>query len=242
MSDFSAGFAFGLSGISRLFDKGVRAFVLLPLLINALLFSAAIAWFGGRLSSLVERIEQAMPSFLDWAAWLLWPLFVIAALLVIFFGFTMIANLIGAPFNGLLAERVEDEERPDHRRPPSRPLLTEIPASVLNELRKLLYFLILAIPLLLLWLVPPVYPLLPFLWLAYGAWILAAEYLDYPMGNWQLDMTAQRKLMRKNRMLVLGFGTGVTVLTLIPVVNFIAMPAAVIGATRLWAQRLNAPL
>jgi len=40
-------------------------------------------------------------------------------------------------------------------------------------------------------------------------------------------------------MLALGFGSGVTVLTMIPVLNFVAMPAAVIGGTLLWSEQLK---
>jgi CysZ protein len=36
------------------------------------------------------------------------------------------------------------------------------------------------------------------------------------------------------RLTALGFGGGVTLLMMIPLLNFAAMPAAVVGATRLW--------
>ncbi len=51
-----------------------------------------------------------MPSLPAWASfveWLLWPLFVLLLLAIIFFTFTMLPNLVAAPFNGFLAEKVE---------------------------------------------------------------------------------------------------------------------------------------
>lgn len=243
MDSFARGFSYGLSGLGSLWTKGVRLFVLVPLLINALIFSLAISWFGSRVSGLVEAVRDALPSFLDWLAWLLWPLFVVAAILIFFFGFTLLANLIGSPFNGLLAEKVEDGLHSASHRPPSKRLLDELLSAPLNEIRKMAYFILLALPVLAIWLVlvfllPLLFPLLPILWFAYGAWILAIEYLDYPMANWQLGFAEQRQLLRQNRMLALGFGAGVAVMTMIPVVNFVAMPAAVVGATRLWSDEL----
>ena len=88
-------------------------------------------------------------------------------------------------------------------------------------------------------LVPPAYPFLPFLWVAFGAWVMALEYMDYPLSNWNLTIRRQRVLLRKRRMLALGFGSGVTLLTTIPVLNFVAMPAAVIGGTFLWMEQLK---
>ena len=39
--------------------------------------------------------------------------------------------------------------------------------------------------------------------------------------------------------LALGFGAGVTVITIVPGLNLVAMPAAVIGATLLWCDRFR---
>jgi CysZ protein len=54
------------------------------------------------------------------------------------------------------------------------------------------------------------------------------------MANHLLHFSTQRRLLRRNRLLAYGFGGGTLLLTLIPVVNFIAMPAAVAGASALW--------
>ena len=41
--------------------------------------------------------------------WILWILFAAAYALAVFYGFTLIANLIAAPFNAMLAARVEEK-------------------------------------------------------------------------------------------------------------------------------------
>ncbi|MCZ6499785.1 MAG: sulfate transporter CysZ [Gammaproteobacteria bacterium] len=239
MHDFLTGLKYGFRGLPWLWRKGVRLYVVVPLLINSLLFAVAIIWAGSRIDGMVSRLQDAAPGYLDWIIWLLWPVFVLLALLGLFFGFTLLANLIGSPFNGLLAERVERLVDPESHPPDSLSLVTELFSAPLEELRKLMHVFLLAVPLILLWLVPPAYPFLPFLWAAFGAWVLALEYLDYPLSNWNLTTRRQRALLRKRRMLALGFGSGVTVLTTIPVLNFVAMPAAVIGGTLLWSEQLK---
>ena len=54
-----------------------------------------------------------------------------------------------------------------------------------------------------------------------------------------LHFAEQRKRLRPRRLLALGFGGASLLLTMIPVVNFIAMPASVAGATALWVRELK---
>lgn len=97
-----------------------------------------------------------------------------------------------------------------------------------------------ALPLGLLFLIPGINVAAPFIWALFSAWMLAIEYLDYPMANHALHFATQRRILRGNRLLAYGFGGGTLLLTMIPVLNFIAMPAAVAGATALWVEELRA--
>jgi CysZ protein len=69
--------------------------------------------------------------------------------------------------------------------------------------------------------------------------MLSLEYADYPMGNHNLHFRAERSILRQQRPLALGFGAAVSVMTTIPIVNFLAMPVAVAGATAMWVDRLQ---
>ena len=102
-----SGMAYFLRGLSLIKEKGVRRYVAVPLLINVVLFTAAIYYGSAQLNLLMGWVEEKLPGWLDWLSWLLVPLFVIAVVLVVFFGFAVVGNLIAAPFNGLLAEAVE---------------------------------------------------------------------------------------------------------------------------------------
>jgi CysZ protein len=106
-------------------------------------------------------------------------------------------------------------------------------------LRKLGYFLPRAVALGLLFLVPLINILAPVLWLLFGAWMLALEYLDFALGNHGMTFPRQRAILAQRRFLGLGFGTAVLLVTALPIINFIAVPVAVAGATKLWVDELQ---
>jgi CysZ protein len=220
---------------------GLRPFVLIPLLVNIVIFSLLI-WIGvDQFEGLMDRFLPAEESWLAWLRWLLWPLFAIALLLVVFYTFTVIANLLAAPFNGLLAEKVElylGGQLPA-KSGGLQQLAKEILPSLASEAKKMLYFLLRAIPLLILFLIPGLNLVAPFLWLLFSAWFLALEYADYPMANHGLLFKDQQQRLKQRRFTALAFGGGLTLMMMVPILNFIAMPAAVAGATVFWKERLE---
>ena len=237
ITSFSTGYRYGLSGLSWLFRRGTRLHVLLPLLVNAIVFSLGILWLAGATEKLKLAVESWLPAWLDWVAWLLWPIALLGVLVIVWLGFTLLANLFGSPFNGILSERVQREYAPDIKTGTLSAWQEAIKAPYF-ELVKIGYFLLLAIPILILSVIPVFNVLAPLAWAAYGSWILAVEYFDYPMGNDGIRLREQKKRLRQDRWLALGFGAGVMTLTLIPGLNLVAMPSAVIGATLLWCDRL----
>ena len=230
-----------LRGLGLITKPGLRPFVLIPLAVNIVVFSLLI-WLG------VDRFELFMDSFLPakdswfaWLRWLLWPLFAVALVLIVFYTFTVIANLIAAPFNGLLAEKVERYLGGEIPRQPGGigQVMKDILPAMLSELRKLGYFLLRAIPLLILFFIPGLNVAAPFLWIAFSAWFMALEYGDYPMANHGLVFKQQHQRLKQHRLTALAFGGGLTLLMMVPVINFLAMPAAVAGATVFWHERLK---
>ena len=205
------------------------------------MFSAAIRYGVSLFESFLTWMESKLPSWLQWLDWLLWPLFVLALVILVFYGFTLVANLFAAPFNGLLAEKVELylTGRPlDEGGGWKQALITLVP-TLIDELRKLLFAAFTAIPFLLLFLIPGINLAAPALWFLYTAWILTLEYSDYPMGNHGLEFREMRMCLRRKRTLGLGFGAATAGLTMVPIVNFVVMPSAVAGATALWVDELS---
>ncbi|WJW76526.1 sulfate transporter CysZ [Thiohalobacter sp. IOR34] len=241
MRDFIQGLGFVASGLQLIRQPRLRRFVLVPLAINLLLFAGLIGFAASEFGRLMDYLLGFLPDWLAWLRYLLWPLFAASVLLVVFYGFSILANLIAAPFNGLLAEAVERHLTGQSLEGIGgwRQILRDILPSLWSEVQKLLYFLLRALPVGLCFLIPGLNLAAPVLWGLFSAWMLALEYADYPLNNHRLLFPAQRRLLGSRRLLTLGFGSGVLLMTLIPVINFIAMPTAVAGATALWVRALK---
>lgn len=237
---FMQGFSFLFQGFSLIFQRGIRGFVLIPLLINIVIFSGAVWLAYTQYQQLMGKLLGWLPSWLAWVEWLLLPFFALLILLVIYYTFSIIANFIAAPFNALLAEKVELKLRGGSLDNDSNTsLLKNVGKALGSEVGKILYMLKWMPLLLLITVIPGVNLVAPLAWIIYGAWMYSLQYADYPMGNHDLFMKDELVILRKNRGFALGFGLAVTLITIIPILNFLAMPVAVSGATALWVKQLS---
>jgi CysZ protein len=238
-----SGFNYLLRGASLLTAPSLRLFVLLPLMINILVFSIALYFTFSQISVWIEQIMSWMWSWLDFLRWIIWPMVTGLVVVFIMHTFSMVANIIAAPFNGLLAEKTEEllTGKPVAGAEGFLGALKDTPRVIVKELAKLGYYLVRAIPiailaLILLFVFPPAATAL---WFLFGAWMLALEYCDYPMDNHQHSLTDVKTHIGNKRWTSLAFGSATMLGTMIPIVNFIVMPAAVCGATIYWVEALK---
>lgn len=237
------GATYFFKGLSLINKKGIRRFVFVPLIINILIFSLGL-WFAiDQFSTFIDWALGDLPSWLSWLEWLLWPLFALTFYGVVFFGFSLVANIIAAPFNGPLAAAVERHLSGEKEISSNKSLTKEIFDSILNEVIKLKYSIVLMIPLIALslfsFVLPFISPLVAALWMVYTIWILTLEYADFPMANHGANFAEIRMRLAKKRVMSLGFGSMVMLGTLIPVVNFLVIPVAVAGATVMYLKEFK---
>lgn len=238
---FLQGIGFALSGFSLITKKGIRPFVVVPLLINIVVFSLAIWLAKSQFDGLMARMLGWLPNWLSWVEWLLWPFFAVLIFIAVYYTFTIIANILASPFNSVLAERVEKKLNglPIPEFQGYKALLGTVRKTMMSELKKLLYMLKWLPVLLIISIIPVVNFIAPFVWAAYGAWMLSLQYSDYSMGNHEIFFKDELNLLRENRAVALGFGGTLTLLMLIPIVNFFVMPVGVSGGTAFWVKRLS---
>ena len=227
-------------GLGLISQPGIRRYVAIPLAINSLLFASLIGYGWTKLEQLRQATEQWLPAWLEWLSWILIPMFIASAVLMLVYGFSVLANLIAAPFNGWLAQAVE---RSLTGQTSATNTLSEVfweaLRSIYSELRKLAYFLGRATFLLILFLIPGLNVMAPFLWLIFGAWMLAIEFVGYPTENHGITFSAQRQLLSRRPWLALSFGGTVMVALMIPGLNLVVIPTGVAGATALWSEQLR---
>lgn len=224
-------------GLSLIHTKGLKRFVLVPLTINLVLFSFAFYFLLQQVNALVSAVQQYLPAWLHWLEYLLIPLGVMTLVIGLAYSFTMVANFIAAPFNGLLSEKVEahlsGKTLPDTG---ISGFFKDMPRMLGREWQKLLYALPRAIVLFVLFLFLPVIG--PILWFLFTSWLLAIQYVDYPYDNHKIAFGTMRQQLRNQPGNTFAFGITVNIACMIPLFNLFVMPIAVCGATAMWVDRL----
>lgn len=233
-----SGIYYFFKGMQMLGCKGLRRFVVIPLSVNLILFAGLFYLGIHYFSYVVDWINALLPSWLHWLNGLLWILFVIAAIIIITYTFTLVGNVIAAPFNGFLSEKVEKmvtgtEQITDGR---WSIIYKDIPRSIKRALQFVVYYLPRAVLALILFFIPAIQVIATPVWFFLNGWMMTVQYMDYPMDNHRISFGDMRNLLGQKRWVNLSFGSIVMVATMIPVVNFIVMPVAVIGATLLWVD------
>lgn len=215
-------------------------YVAIPFVINVLVFSGTIYWGFDLFSALVGDYVTAQD------AWY-WQIVagvvkIIAGLVtavIVFFTFTVVGNLIAAPFNDLLSERTEQlitgvtvDEGFSIRK-----LVADLWRVMGDEIRKMAIFVALMLFLLLFNMVPaigpPVYAVCSVMLTVF---FLVVEYTGYVFSRKGMGFKEQRQFIRANRMSTLGFGLAVMCTLMIPLVQFLTIPLAVVAATRVCCE------
>ncbi len=226
-----------LRGFVLLRRPGLRRYVFLPVLGNLLIFvGAAVALFFG-MDTLLDRW---LPEGFDWLRWIVFPLVALVLIAGGMFVFTLIAAMLLSPFLGTLSAKVEAmlDGRPLDAG--SDGWWRDLRAGIAVELRRLGYAALCLLGVFAIGLIPLINIVAAPLAFVVSAWLLAGEYAGNPLGNRRWPLRRQLELLRASRLRVLAFGTASFGLTLVPVVNFVVIPASVIGVTLLCRDLLAA--
>jgi len=211
-------------GMLLIKHKQLRKYIIIPILINFLLYSVMLYVGYEYVDGLML---QFIPDWLQWLSWLIYPLFFISFFLAGFFTFTLLANLIASPFYGELSAKTQQLLNES-----TEEMVTHSFISIIgSELKRIVYLLSRSIPIVILSIIPGINIIAPLLWGVFGAWGISMEYLAYPLENEGVLFQQQRAMQKTIRVGALSFG-GIVLLGLaVPVINMIMPPIAVISAT-----------
>lgn len=243
MNTFFTGMSYACQGIKDLLHPKIRHYVYIPLLINFFIFGLLL-YFGVKYITKWDFLSSyTLPSWLSWLSeamvfieWILRAILYMALLVILAFLSSLGANFIASPFNGLLSEAFS--KILGHTTPLQIPFFKMVMISLLREGRKFLYYLpratIVGIVCVILHFIPIFTILVPFIFFGFSAWMMAVQYLDYPADNHQIAFKTLLEKLKQHKIACLCFGFTIAFASALPFVNFIIMPAAVLGATRLW--------
>jgi CysZ protein len=224
---------------------GVRLLGVLPVLLAALVVLVLL----GLLVVYVDELAAALTPFADrWdeSSRTLIRLgtglaLLLGSLAVLVVSFTVIAQIIGQPFYERISDRIEKRLGA----PPAggdAPWWRTFPRASLESALLLALTLACTAPLFLLGLVPVIgQTVVPVVQALVAGFFLAVELLAIPLQRRGLHLTGRLRFVWRHRAQTLGFGVTSFLLFLVPLMNVLAMPGAVVGATLLVRRLSGAP-
>ncbi len=223
-------------GLLLLREPSIRPWAMGPVALAAVVFILAVS-FG--INVIDASLAPLLSTQWDFLRWLLWPVLGLAMLFAVSIGMVVVSGLLAAPLTGKLSNAVARHLAPGSSLPVAGPWWPTVRRDLACELHKLRYFGLLTLVLLLGLLVPLVNLTSVAWWFAGGAWMLALEFLDGAFGHFGRPFPAALEVLRQHRRMAFGFGGAVALWSLIPVLNCLAMPAAVAGAMVLYHEHFR---
>lgn len=239
MNDFFQGMFYIVSGMRHLLTKELKRFILLPVLINFLLFAGIFYLIYHYVFPYALSWTSQLPSWLSFLNGLLLIIFTISFFLLFLSMFTVLFNVVAAPFNGLLAEKAQNLLYQSSI--PSISLMKIAQRTIKRQGQFLRYFIPRFTIMIALFFVPFIHPVYPFMWLFFNAWILSIQYQDFVMDNNLIDFEEMRVMVKDKTMLSLGFGFCINLISFVPFLNLLILPAAVIGGVILYCEEHKHP-
>lgn len=236
--EIKLGFEYFVTGWHLIQQKGLRRFAVMPVLLNVLLLGGLFVAFVFQIKDVVSNLMDYVPSWLSWLGSIL-PILIIGMILVLYyFIFATLSGFIAAPFNGLLAEKVEKIMTGEEVSNDSLwDFVKDTPRMLAREWQKLVYSLPKIIALFLLSFIPligqTVIPVVTFL---FSAWMMAIQYCDYPFDNHKIPFGLMKNELAMKRNMTVTFGGLVSLCMLVPIVNLVVIPVAACGATAMWVK------
>ncbi len=243
INNAASGFRYLAQGASLLLQPGMKRFVLIPFLANCVVFIILTLSLINHFSEIQAGFAGLFPewSWISYIVAFLSGLFIFFILLIYGYSFTVLTNIIAAPFYGRLAEKLE--ERITGKTVPEESISSMVLRTLRREMVKLAYFisrgLLVFIGLFFLSFIPLFNLLVPIIALLWGTWVMTLQYIDYPADNHQVPFTSLRQRLKNQRFSSIGFGGTIMVGSMIPVINILIMPIAVAGGTVFWVNELR---
>ncbi len=228
------GFLCAATSVLYVFKPGLKRYVILPIVFNFLIFFTLAYFLFQFIFPYSSYYINQLPSWLGFLQGILLVMMGIGFFLLFLSMFTILFNIIAAPFNGLLAEKAQ--KLLCNTPIPSISFATMLKRSIKRQMQFLSYFIPRFVAILLLFFVPFIHPFYPFMWFLFNAWMLSIQFQDFAMDNNLVSFKEMRNRINQSPMLSLGFGSFISLASFVPILNLIVMPAAVIGGTRLFCK------
>ncbi|MEO8514733.1 MAG: EI24 domain-containing protein [Ignavibacteria bacterium] len=242
MKDFLFGFTYPFRSLKFFFSHSVLIkYSIAPMLINLVIYGSVFIlsyyWLMGSLDKWLG-IENSEAGF--WLKFLHTALFIIGFLLLLFVCyliFTILGNIITAPFNEEISQRVE-EIVTNGNKPGKMGFWEDAYISIKGEVQKLLFYLVILLFIFLLNVIPVAGSILStIIGIIFSCFYNALDFLDYPMTRKKMRFRDKLRITRKGKLITYGFGFASFLLMFLPVVNVFMKPILVAAGTALFYEK-----
>ncbi|HZA82344.1 MAG TPA: EI24 domain-containing protein [Actinomycetes bacterium] len=221
---------------------GVRLLGIVPVLLAALLVLALLGvlvvyldQLADALTPFADRWDQSSRTLVRVGAGLA---LLLTSVVVLVVSFTVIAQIIGQPFYERISDRIEHQLGAVPAGADA-PWWRSFPRASLESALLLALTLACTAPLFVLGLFPVLgQTVVPVLQALVAGFFLAVELLAIPLERRGLRLAGRLRFVWRHRAQTLGFGVTAFLLFLVPLMNVLALPGAVVGATLL-VRRLS---
>jgi CysZ protein len=235
LPDLVRGASLAFRGFGMLFgNRALFGLAMVPAALSAIGIVAVVVSAFAWGPDLLQRVWARPDAW--YVVWLWYVALSAMVATVALIGMVSLPPLLAAPFQEPISARAEKViAGEDTGR--ERPLAQGLVVAVADQVRKVALLLTGYALLLVVWIIPVagtvLWSVLAWLWTA--LWC-AAEYVDVPMGRHRYRFAQTRGVLRERLGLALGFGGAVSVMLMVPLVNFLVVPAAVVGGTALFLE------
>ncbi len=241
MKDFLFGFTYPFRSLKFFFShKVLIKYSIAPMLINLFIYGSifilSYRWLMGSLDGWLG-IENTEAGF--WLRFLHTALLIIGFLLTLFVCyllFNILGNIVTAPFNEEISQRVEEivTGKTEHK----MGFWEDAYISIKGEVQKLIFYLLILLLIFILNFVPVIGSVFSaILGFIFSCYYNSLDFLDYPMTRKKMRFRDKLKVTSSGRLVTYGFGLTAFLLMFLPVINVFMKPILVVAGTSLFYEK-----
>lgn len=210
--------------------------MIINLIIYGTIFFYTYRWLTGKSSETID-FSGANKILFDLISTFLYVFIFLLVLLVCYFLFIIFGGIVSAPFNEKMSRHIEENEF-GIRFEDNLPFIKDALISIREELKKLLFYFSIVIPIFIINFIPMIGGVISFSGgLLFSFFYNALDYLDYPLTRRLISFRKKLSIVNSKKTLSYGFGAMAFTLTFIPVINVLMNPLLVIAGTRLFYEK-----
>jgi CysZ protein len=222
-------------------NKGLLKYFVLPFLINIIILSSVFYFSYSSAVPVLKNLLAGDAWYLKMLSMMVAPVIIVLLTLGTVILYSAVGGIAAAPFLDLLSENVERRAGvPESSEGFSMlNLLKDIYRALMNTIKLLVIIIIINLLLLILFIIPGGSFIYAFTSFFTSIFFYGFQFYDYPLERLKLSFSGKIKTCWRWRRSVAGTGAAFFLLSFIPIIGFLGLNLATVGATLTYAERMR---